>query len=65
MDNKELEAEVARLNDLLTKEREKNAALAQAIAAMQQQEVGMATLFRGTQPTREGRIAHARVTGGG
>ena len=64
MDQRDLEAEVIRLTDLLTKEREKNAAFEQTIAAMQQQETAMAALFRGTQPTHEGRSAHARVTSG-
>ncbi len=59
----ELEAEVARLTEELEQEREKSAGLQRQIDAMRQQEASMAALFHGAQPTIEGRLAHARVTG--
>jgi hypothetical protein len=62
MSLKNLELKVARLTRELEQEREKTAALERQIAGMKSQEVSMAALFRHSQPTKEGRIAHAQVT---
>jgi len=62
MDDKKLEAEVARLNHLLEEEKKKNVRLQSTIDAMREQEKNMAALYRGLSATTEGRLAHARET---
>jgi len=51
---KDLEAKVVRLQKLVEDQDRQ-------IDVMRQQDVSMATLFRGTQPTERGRQAHARL----
>jgi hypothetical protein len=57
-----LKKEVARLKGLLEVERVRVSVLEREIQLMRYQESAMAALFRGTQPTIEGRIAHAKMT---
>ncbi|MBU0613242.1 hypothetical protein KKB10_04475 [Patescibacteria group bacterium] len=62
MTTQKLVDKIARLTKELEQERSSNATLRQQIETMEQQERNMAALFRGAQPTIEGRIAHAIAT---
>ncbi len=57
----DLEARVQQLELLLKTAEQRIKKLQSTIEGMKQQERSMAALFRGAQPTAEGRYAHAKL----